>query len=184
MSRFSDIKRGTELKAKQDAYLTYLSTVRTPNLNSRGAREPQDLCGVYPFDLDMAASDFAAVRGNQDGVNGLKATVNNVTGAQVLHDGTYNAANAKTVTGFSPARVVYTHAQTRSVSTPPSRFTGRPYLKYNNLTRWACPFGRESSAGTSKMSTIFPEVKAGILTIHANYEVRRVSLTPEKLSLR
>jgi hypothetical protein len=183
MPRMSDVKRGRQLNEALTRYTSYLTTVRTPNVNSRGARAAQTVCGVIPFDIELGAGEIIQVNSPTEGVAALSTIINENPGSEVL---TGNGLNGKTVAvfrGFKPARVVVVQATTRSVTVATSGITGSRYLKYQNTDRFSCAFGRQSDASTGKMVTVFQELK-GRYRNRTGFEINRVSITPEKFSFR
>lgn len=179
MSRFSDIRRGAQLNAKLQAYITYLSTPRTPNLGTRGARDPQIQLYVVPYSFDVATDEVVPVRAPVDSWN-LLSTFINGAGAQSEAVNTLGSKVPLNSPGFRPARVIVFQNTTRSVTVTTSDITGGKYLKYAG-TRHQSPFGRK--VATDDMVDGYNIIEAA-LKARTGFEVNRVSLQPERVSGR
>lgn len=176
MGRFSDIRRGGELKLKLDAYTNYLQNPPAPRLNSRGDRAPSKQVFLNPFGMDLATDEIVAVNANSDGYTKLAASVNlPATGALVAE--TSGTSTIRSLGRFRPAKVSTFENATKTKTTPNSRFTGRPYLKYTG-EGFSCPFGRRNA--DDDINDCFGEIKK-ILRARQNLQVNRVSLTPERI---
>lgn len=181
MGRYSDIRRAAQLNQALTNYTSYLTTPRTPNVNSRGALAAQKTIGVIPFDLDIT-DDYIAVRSPESGVARLQTVIDGVSGLKVFDTNELTGLTAASITGFKPARVTTFENTTRSVAVSTSDVTNQQYLKYNG-DRFSCAFGRQTSAGTGKMIDLFDTLKAA-LKARSNLEVNRVSLVPERYRFR
>lgn len=180
MSRYSDIRRGAQLKTALDNYVQYLQTPRAPRLNTRGARAAQIRTFIVPYGIDIAADEVVPVSSPAAGYNRLQGLINstNNTQAEVTNDvGTKTPTN---VVGFSPARLVTFENATRSVTTPTSDVTKREYLKYAG-TRFQCAFGRKVAA--DDLYDAFQILKTAALG-RPNLAVNRVSLINERIRSR
>jgi hypothetical protein len=176
MGRFSDIRRGGELKLKLDAYVNYLQNPPARQLNSRGDRAPSSPVYFIPFGAVLSGADKVLTADANDAGYGLLSSFIN---ASPSGDVT-NALGSKEVTSigrFRPAKVTVFQNATKIKTTPPSRFTGRPYLKYAGDT-FSCPFGAQ--AASSEMFGAFAEIKA-TLRARTGLQVNRVSFIAERL---
>jgi hypothetical protein len=175
MGRFSDIKRGGDLKAKLDAYALYLQNPPARRLNSQGDRAPSQQAYLVPFSLNLETDEVVAVTANRDGYTQLANAVNQGAKSEVL-----NALGSKTVADvgrFRPARVNVFQNATKTKTTPNSRFTGKPYLKYAGDS-YSCPFGRKAAA--DRLQDSFGIIRAA-LKARPNLLVNRISLQPERV---
>jgi hypothetical protein len=178
-NRYSRIRQGAQLNQALTNYINYLSTPRVPNVNSRGARNLNQQVYVTPFKVDVATDEVAAARVNPDHFTRLGTLINGAgTGASV--ETTLGANSVVSLPKFRAARVVYQHANTRVVSVETSDITGTRYLKYENVDRFSCPFGRNLENDDEGDS--FLAVKAAILQAETG-EIRRVSWTREKVGV-
>ena len=181
MSRYSDIRRGAQLNQSLTRYTSYLTTPRTPNVNSRGALDAQQSVGVIPFDLDIT-DDYVAARSPVAGVSRLQSVIDGVSGLKVLAGNDLTGQTAQAVTGFKAARVTTFENATRGVTVATSDVTNQQYLKYSG-DRFSCAFGRATAAGTGKMIDLFDALK-GALKARTGLAINRVSLTPERYAFR
>lgn len=170
---FADIRRGRELNDALTAYTTYLTSPRVRRLNTRGDRAPSILVYVEPYSLVMGASEIAAVNANRAAFEILKTYLVTANDAEVVNT---TAADPTSINGFKPAKVTWSRAVSKSKSTPNSRFTGRPYLKYNNVENLSCPFGRAKDTDRYRNAAI--KIKAALKAV-AGFEVNRVSFREE-----
>ena len=181
MSRYSDIRRGAQLAAAQQAYIQHISTPRDPDIGSRGARPPQRPVYLVPFGFDLGdAADVIQVNNSVQGYTALAASVNAAAGAAITD--TLGASNITPINGFSPARVVWQRAANKVLVARRSKVTNQQYGAYDNLQRDSCAFGR--AAEDDDMHDVFAAIKGGILTANAGLEVNRVSLTRERRRYR
>lgn len=179
MSRYSDIKRGQRLNQALTAYTTYLTTPRTPNLNTRGARPAQTTLYVEPYGFDIASDQIVAVRNPTEGYNQLNTLINGA-GLQSLVANALGGKTAISRTGFTPARLITFQNNTRSVSVSTSNVTGQRYLKYSG-NRYACAFGKRV-AGDDLIDAI--NALRSAAKARTGFEVNRVSVTPERIKFR
>lgn len=177
MTRYSDIKRGARLNNQLTNYIQYLSTPRTPNPNSRGARPDQNRVYVVPYGVDLGTSEVVGVNTPAAGYNRLAANVINTTDTQAEVADALGSKTAVGVSGFSPAKLVTFENATRSVTVATSDITQNKYLKYSG-TRFACAFGRKTA--TDDIFDAFAKLKEVCLA-RTNLEVNRVSLTLERV---
>jgi len=178
-NRYSRIRQGAQLNQALDNYINYLQTPRTPNLNSQGPRNLSMTNYVTPFMTDLAADEKAAAQVNPDHYNELQATINaGGTGAAVTD--TLGADSVVSLPKFRAARVVLFENNTRNVTVETSDVTAQRYLKYTG-TRRSCPFGRNLE--NDDQMDAFLQVKAGLMTLFAASEIKRVSLTREKVGV-
>jgi hypothetical protein len=178
--RFSRIKQGSKMAAAWESYKNYYDTPRPSRLGTLGARDLDAICYIEPFTVDIAVDSYVMARAYNSGYATLSAHIQASTVADVQN--TRGTRTLYNVPKFTPARVIWQRANVRSVSTPPSRFTGQEYLKYNNLERYSCPFG--ATADTDDLMDSFLDIKARILGApSAQYEVSRVSLQRERIGV-
>ena len=179
--RFSRIKRGAYYNGALTNYIQYLqeAATRQPNVGSRGARTVRKQVYVTPFGKDLGTDKVVAVQMPNASWGKLATEVNGAgTGARVLE--TASAGDVVAAPGFTAARINYFENQTRSVTTPTSKFTGKEYLKYSG-ERYNIPFGRATAS--DDQDDAFAAVKAGIIQGNTN-AIKRVSLQPERWKQR
>jgi hypothetical protein len=173
--RFSDIKRGGELNKKLTKYVAYLQNPPARRLNSQGDRDPSSPVYLTPFSLDIGTTQVVSVDANDKGYALLAPFVNQGTGSEIT-----NAKGAKTVKDvgrFRAAKVNVFQNATKVKSTPNSKFTGEPYLKYTG-TSYSCPFGRK--AATDDIQDAYADIRS-IIRARPGFEVNRVSLQIERV---
>jgi hypothetical protein len=176
MGRFSDIRRGGELKQALDSYVQYLQNPPARQINSRGDRDPSITAYVTPFGFDIEADEVVEVSANEQGFNRLQAIVNGAgTGAQVSN--ALGSASVTQVGRFRPARVTTFENGTKTKTVERSRYTNQQYLKYAG-DRFSCPFGRNTA--TDDIDDAYQQIRAA-LKARAGLAVNRVSLSPERL---
>ena len=178
-NRYSRIRHGAQLNAALTNYIQYLSTPRTPNLNSQGARNLTSTAYVTPFGTDVEADEVASSRVNPDHYTELQPTINGAgTGAQVTD--AIGANNVVSIPKFRAARVVLFENATRTVTVATSGVTANRYLSYAGDRR-SCPFGRNLE--NDDQMDAFLQVKAGLLQLFNASAVKRVSLTREVIGV-
>jgi hypothetical protein len=173
--RFSDIKRGGDLKKKLDKYVTYLQNPPARRLNTQGDRKPSTVVYLTPFSLDVGTTQVVSVDANRDGYTLLAPFVNQGTGSAITND--KDGKTVKDVGRFRAAKVNVFQNPTKTKTTPNSKFTGEPYLKYAGNS-YSCPFGRK--AASDDIQDAFSDVKA-ILRQRQGLLVNRVSLQIERV---
>lgn len=179
MARYSDIRRGQRLNQSLQNYVTYLTTPRTPNLNTRGARAAQRNVYIEPYGVDVATDEIFVVRSPVEGYNRL-ATLINGAGTQSQVGDTAGAKTPNEVAGFQPAKLVTFENATRSVTVATSDITQNRYLKYAG-ERYSCAFGKKT-ATDDLLDAI--EILRAAAKARANLEINRVSVTVERQSQR
>lgn len=174
--RFSRIKEGQKLAAAWTAYKNYWDTAATrpSGIGTGQARILDAVVYIQPYTTNVGVSEVVSAKAYNEGYTNLVTYINSATQAQVTS--TIGANTLINIPKFKPARVVWQRAATRSVSTPPSKFTGQEYLKYNNIERFSCPFGASSDA--DDLMEGFLEIKAALLAV-TGFQVNRVSLSRE-----
>lgn len=179
MSRYSRIRQGAQLNQALTNYISYISTPRTPNLNSQGPRNLTATAYVTPFMIDVAADEKATSRVNPNHYSELQATINaGGTGAAVTD--TLGADSVVSLPKFRAARVVLFENATRAVTVETSDVTAQRYLKYSGSRR-SCPFGRNLE--NDDQMDAFLQVKAGLMTLFSASDIKRVSLTREQVGV-
>lgn len=178
-NRYSRIRQGAQLNAALTNYINYLQTPRTPNLNSQGARNLSKIAYVTPFMVDIAVDELCSARVNPDHYTTLQTSINGAgTGAAVTD--ALGGNSVVSIPKFRAARVVFFHNTTRQVTVETSDVTNQRYLKYSG-DRESCPFGRNTA--TDDQMDAFLQVKAALLTAFAASEIKRVSLTRERVGV-
>lgn len=172
-NRFSDVKRGARLNQALTTYLNRISNPPPPDPGSGGARPPRTIAGVRPFGLPFDSQVVLVTRPTTLPL--LETLLVPGQGADLIAAGALPQTAAK-LAGFSPAKVTIQYGA-RSVSTPTSEFTGLPYLKYNNLTREASPFGRATQ--TDQQFETFNRIRAEYISSQAATEIKRISFQEE-----
>jgi hypothetical protein len=176
MGRFTDIRRGGELNRKLTRYTQYLQNPPAPRLNSRGDRDPSRLVYLNPFSIDIGTTEILEATANTEGYTLLSTFINGTsTGAEVA--ATRGDNTVKDVGRFRAAKVTVFQNATKTKTTPNSRFTGEPYLKYAGTT-YSCPFGRKTA--TDDIQDAYRSIRAA-LKARTGLLVNRVSLQPERL---
>lgn len=177
--RFSRIKQGAKLEAARLALRAYEDSAGTrPSRVGQGkARDLDAICYIMPFTINVLATEVVAAKAYNNGYTTLAALINASTVAEVT-----NSIGAKTLVNipkFRPARVTWFRNATRSVTTPPSKFTNQQYLKYTGTT-FSCPFG--ATADTDDLISSFLDVKTRVLA-QTGFQVSRVSLVREQVGI-
>ncbi|MEL7354054.1 MAG: hypothetical protein AAFN38_21710 [Cyanobacteria bacterium J06560_5] len=176
--RYSDIRRGGQLKIDLDNYINYLTQPRERNVGNGGDRSPQTAVYVTPFGKDLDTDELASVNAPQSGYAALNSFLVASNGADLT-----NAIGTKTpveINGYRPAKVVWFRNATKVKTVVRSSVTNRQYLKYEG-DRDTCPFGR--AAATDDMMDVFLAIKADIKQANSTLEVNRISLTRERIAL-
>lgn len=177
-SRYSDIRRGAQLKQDLDNYIDYLQTPRTPNVGGGTPRAAQRILFLTPFGMDIDVAERVQVSASQDSHTALSSYIVTGNGAEI--DTTLGSNKVVNLSRFRPARVVWFRNGTKTTTVVRSDVTNRQYLKYAG-DRDSCPFGRATA--TDDLMDVFNAIKADILTGNAGLAVNRVSLTREKISV-
>lgn len=176
--RYSRIREAGQLNLALTNYIQYLTTPRTRNIGTRGARPDSKAVYVVPFGFDIATDEVVRVQNSVPGYTALATRVNTAgTGAEVVD--VLGSKTVATVGQFTPSRVVFFRNATRSTTVARSEVTNLQYLKYNG-DRDSCAFGRKTA--TDNEYDAFESIKSGILQANASLAVKRVSLSREKYS--
>lgn len=176
--RYSRIREAGQLNIALTNYINYLTTPRTQNIGSRGARPASKSAYVVPFGFDVATDEVVRVQNSVAGYTALATRINTTgTGAEVTD--TLGSKTLATVGQFSPARIVWFRNATRSTTVARSEVTNLEYLKYNG-DRSSCAMGRKTS--TDNEYDAFESVKSVILAANTSLAVNRISLSREKYS--
>ena len=174
MGRFSDIKRGGELKTKLDRYVQYLQTPPARRLNTQGDRDPSKPVYLVPFGLDIGATEVVTVNANTAGYALISPFITQTDGGEIT-----DARGSKTIKDigrFRAPKVKVFQNATKKKTTPNSRFTGTPYLKYAGQS-YSCPFGRKTAS--DDIQDVYTDLRAR-LRARPGLEVNRVSLQVER----
>lgn len=179
-ARFSRIENAARLEAARQALQQYRdeAATRQPRVGTGTPRQLDAICYTQPFIVGVATTEVVATKAYNDGYTTLSPIINRSSIAAVSNAlGTNTPRN---IPKFRAARVIWSRAASRSISTPLSKFTNRQYLKYNNLDRFSCPFG--STVDTDDMIDSFLDVKAEILS-ETGFEISRVALQREQVGI-
>ena len=177
--RFSQIKRGAEYNVALDNYVAYIRNSETRPTKRmrggiRGARRQTLAAAVRPFGIELASGVFASTRVGQDSLTALTSTVSSrlfTSGAQLT--------GARPLKGFKPAKISAFRG-TGAASYVQSKVTKLYYLKYAGDS-FSVPFGatsdgEEEAAGGAA-------VKAAVLALFGSADVKRASISPERVSV-
>lgn len=178
MARYSDIRRGGELKYALDNWVKHMTDYenRESNIGQGKERGTQKTLFVVPFMKDLTLDQVVEVGATADQFAVLKEFIDAADGAEVL-----DAVGSKTpvtIKGFRPARVTWFRNATKTKTVATSKITKLKYLKYAG-TRYASPFGRKSD--TSDQLDAYNSIRTG-LKAKEGFAVSRVSLVREKFS--
>lgn len=188
-NRYSDIKKGGELKIALDNYVDYLTnpanrtTKRVTGGSYGGTKGAMIRIGIRPFGVPVAAGFYVI---NQVRAEALTTTGANFDGIADFGSGT-DKRFEKTIDvtnivaapeGYVPARV----SAFKGVGAPTykqSKVTKLYYLHYPGKT-WSCPFGRLMTAlGDNELEqTVYNSVKEAVL---AEATITRVSIRDQVL---
>lgn len=176
-NRFSRVRQGGKYKVAMDNYIQYLQGIATrpSRVGTRGAQPRRIPLYLTPFGFDIPTDQIYEARATEEDYNFLSPQI--TPHAEVLNaPGSKEAVKRR---GFKAARIVFFGNSARSVTVVKSDITKMDYLKYNGERR-SCPFGRK--AVDDDLNDVFGEIRAALNTQYSNYEVRRISLDPERLS--
>lgn len=179
-SRFSRIENAARLEAARVALQAYRDSAATrqPGVGTGSPRELDAVCYTQPFIVGVQATEVTATKAYNQGYTILSPIINRSSIAAVAN--ALGASTIRNIPKFRAARVIWQRANTRSISTPLSRFTNQQYLKYNNVDRYSCPFG--STADTDDMIDSFLDVKSEVLS-ETGFEISRVALQREQVGI-
>ena len=175
--RYSQIKRGAEYEVGLNNYIDYLRLAETRPTKRmqggvRGARRQTIPAAVRPFGIDLDAN-LAAVRVGSESHQELGGAV---TAARLVTTGA-PLATAQRIEGFRPARAAAFRGSGAATYVQ-SKVTKLYYLKYAGDS-FSLPFG--ATAGTEEEHAGGTAVKAAIIAAFGAADVKRVSITPEKV---
>jgi hypothetical protein len=176
--RYSQIKRGAEYEVGLNNYIDYLRLAETRPTKRmqggvRGARRQTIPAAVRPFGVDLGATALAAVRVGTESHQELGAAV---TAGRLATEGA-TLATAQRIEGFRPARVSAFRGSGAAAYVQ-SKVTKLYYLKYTGDS-FSLPFG--ATAGAEEEHAGGTAVKAAILSAFGAADVKRVSISPEKV---
>lgn len=193
-NRYSDIRRGGELKQALDDYVQYLSNMQTRATKRQTggtyAARPGEIVPVFlrPFGVPVANTDVVQNRANDTAFAGpadLDGIPNFGTGADARFEHT---TTTKTVVsapkGFSPARCT-AFVRNGTPAYVRSKVTKLYYIKYPGKS-YAVPFGRQMNAAGdtegAQEQEIYQNVKRDVLAaITPTNAGSRVSIKDERL---
>lgn len=178
---FNDIRRAARLQSQLNFYVNRLQNP-PPSRPGTGRARPEQVVGyVIPFLFDLPANGVVAVSNGKPSFDILSPIINGTTAADLATN--LGTSVPQTVKGFTASQIVVSRSTARTVSTPNSTLTGQPYLKYNNLTRLACKFGRGTA--TDDERDAFTAVAAAYrANPGGTFAVNRVSWIREKSKLK
>lgn len=178
--RFSRIRQAARLEAARVALKAYEDAAATrPRRIGQGTPRILDaVLYIQPFTTNVAPDEVVTAKAYNDGFTTLGTYINGSTVAAAVNN--IGANSVINIPKFRPARIRWTRATNRTISTPSSKFTNQEYLKYENTDNFSCPFG--ATADTDDMIDSFLDVKSAILAV-TGYEVSRVSLTRENVGI-
>lgn len=175
--RYSQIKRGAEYDLALNNYVDYIRNAQTRPTKRlqggiRGARRQTLPAAVRPFGAELGAGVYYSTRIGQESSNEIGSALSTrvfTQGAQL--------AGAIRLQGFRPAKVTAFRGSGAAAYVQ-SKVTKLYYLKYTGDT-FGAPFGalsdteEELAGGTA--------VKTAILTLFGAADIKRVSISPEKV---
>lgn len=175
--RFSQIKRGAEYDLGLTNYVDYIrnaATRPTKRLQggTRGARRESVACAVRPFDADLGTDGYLRTRISQQTLTDLGSAI----GTRVFTTGTQFTTATK-LSGFRPARFSAFRG-TGNATYVQSKITKLYYLKYDGDS-FSGVFG--ALTATEEESVGGAAVKAAIITAFGAADIKRVSISPEKI---
>lgn len=175
--RYSQIKRGAEYEAALNNYVDYLKNIETRPTKRlqggiRGARRQTLPAALRPFGADLAAGVYLSTRVGQESSQEIGQTV---TG-RLFTQGA-NLAAATKMSGFRPAKATAFRG-TGAAAYVQSKVTKLYYLKYTG-DNFSVPFGATSDAEEELAGGT--AVKNAILTLFGAADIKRVSISPEKV---
>lgn len=175
--RFSQIKRGAEYEVALNNYVDYLQNAQTrPSKRLqggiRGARRITLPAAVRPFGIELPAGTFLETRVGQESNQELSSVV-----ATRLFTSGANLAAATRTEKFRPARAAAFRG-TGAAAYVQSKVTKLYYLKYTGDS-FSIPFGATSDAEEEFAGST--AVKNAIITLFGAADIKRVSITPERV---
>ena len=177
--KFSDIKRGAEYDFALDNYIQYLRDTETRPTKrmqggTRGARRESVPAAVLPFGMAMAADEYVLCRVGTSTLADIGGALTN----RLFSQGT-QLANASKYQGFRPAKVS-AFSGNGNAAYVQSKVTKLYYLKYEG-NNYNAPFGALTAA--EEQATGAAAVRTALLSLFGAADIKRVSFSPEKVSL-
>lgn len=178
MARYSDIRRGGELKYALDNWINHMTDYenRESGIGQGQERGAQATVYVVPFMKDLTLDEVVEVNVTATHLADLRTYITAADGAEVIE--AIGSKTPITVTGFRAARVTWFRNANKVKTVATSKVTKLKYLKYAG-DRSACPFGR--AADSDDQQDAFNAVRAQ-LKAQAGLAVNRVSLVREKFA--
>lgn len=175
--RYSQIKKGAEYEKALENYTTYLrntDTRPTKRLQggARGNRRQTVAAAVRPFGAELASGVYLSTRVGQESLT----TLGGQLASRVFTQGA-QLAGATKMAKFRPARVIAFRGSGAATYVP-SKVTKLYYLKYEGDS-YSAPFGATSDTEEEQAGGI--AVKAAILTLFGAADIKRVSISPERV---
>jgi len=175
--RYSQVKRGAEYEVALDNYVEYLRNATTrPSKRLqggiRGARRITLPAVVRPFGIDLSVAPFVHIRVGQESFQEMTGTV---TG-RIFTTGANLALGVK-LDKFRPAKAAAFRG-TGAATYVQSRVTKLYYLKYTGDS-FNIPFG--ATTETEEEYAGSAAVKTAILAAFGAADIKRISITPEKV---
>lgn len=175
--RFSQIKRGAEYDQALDNYVAYIRNAETRPTKRmqggvRGNRRETVPASVKPFGRELGTGEYALTRVSSESVNQIGTALSTrlfTTGA--------NLTGGIRLPKFRPAKVSAFRGPGAAAYVQ-SQITRLYYLKYEG-DNYGAPFGATSE--TEEEFDGGSAVKAAILTLFAASDIKRVSISPEKV---
>lgn len=176
--RYSQIKRGAEYDLALNNYVDYLRTADTRPTKRmqggvRGARRQTIPAALRPFGVDLGTDTLIAVRVGLESSQTLGAAI---TTARLTTDAAAQAT-AQRVEGFRPAKVSAFRGS-GAATYQRSKVTKLYYLKYEGDT-FNLPFGALTGAEEEHAGGTI--VKAAVLSAFGAADIKRISISPEKV---
>lgn len=175
--RFSQIKRGAEYDKALDNYIDYIRNAETrPSKRLqggvRGARRQTLPAAVRAFGVDLGATPYISTRVGLDSSQELAAAV-----AGRLFTTGANLTAAQRIDKFRPAKASAFRG-TGAATYEQSKITKLYYLKYVGDS-FNIPFGAVSDTEEEFAGSTI--VKNAILTAFGAADIKRVSISPERV---
>lgn len=175
--RYSQIKRGAEYDLALDNYLTYLRAADTRPTKRiqggvRGARRVTLPAAVRPFGAELSGGAYLSTRIGQESSQEIGSALS----TRVFTQGAQLAAAIR-MQKFRPAKVSAFRG-TGAAAYVQSKVTKLYYLKYTGDS-FSAPFGATSDAEEELAGGT--AVKNAIITLFGAADIKRVSISPEKV---
>lgn len=175
--RYSQIKRGLEYETGLNNYVLYLQNTDDRQSKrmvggTRGSRRETVPAAVLPFGKEMATGEHVLTRISVEAQQGIGSAL---TG-RLYTQGVQLAGGIK-LQGFRPAKISAFRGPGTATYVQ-SKVTKLYYLKYDGDS-YGAPFGATSD--TEEEFAGGTAVKNAILTLFASSDIKRASITPEKV---